>query len=65
MREQLPPPSSKPCVICNRLGHAAHFCPGEPLREGEEPDLPPPVGVKFVIIKINVLREYLEHELYM
>lgn len=54
--------SSKPCFLCGQMGHTKDFCTGKP-KDPNEPE--PFVEKTFVNIRINVLREYLEHDLYV
>lgn len=62
MREDLIPMNQKPCFLCGQMGHTKDFCTGTP----KDPDAPPEYIEKtFVNIRINVLREYLEHDLYV
>jgi 5'-3' exoribonuclease 2 len=66
LREEFTPAKAPPCIICNRIGHWPQFCPGELPLENESVATSEPVSTtKFIFIKLDVLREYLEHELYM
>lgn len=64
IREEFKPNKPRPCDICGQLGHEMKDCTGaEPTDQpteatfGEE--------CKFIFVRLNVLREYLEKELYM
>ncbi|KAK9478364.1 XRN 5'-3' exonuclease N-terminus-domain-containing protein [Lipomyces japonicus] len=58
--------SSKPCALCGQLGHLAHQCKGEQAKPATATGLPSSVTKKpFIWLHVSILREYLEHELYV
>lgn len=62
IREDLVPMNAKPCFLCGQMGHTKDMCTGE----AKDPNAPPVyIDKSFVSIRINVLREYLEHDLYV
>lgn len=64
IREEFKPNKPKPCDICGQLGHEMRDCTGaEPNQRPEENTF----GSEclFIFVRLNVLREYLERELYM
>ncbi|CAG0882051.1 unnamed protein product [Darwinula stevensoni] len=68
IREEFKPNKPRPCDICSQLGHEMQECQGLPKnRQGEHDELPPPVYAeqKYIYVRLNVLREYLERELNM
>ncbi|KNC86939.1 hypothetical protein SARC_00941 [Sphaeroforma arctica JP610] len=62
LREEVLPMNQKPCMKCGNIGHFPDQCEGK-MRD---PNLPPIyIKATFLFIRINVLREYLEDELYV
>ncbi|XP_026830546.1 5'-3' exoribonuclease 2 homolog isoform X2 [Ooceraea biroi] len=64
IREEFKPNKPKPCDICGQLGHEMREC------TGAEPNQKPEESIygsecQFIFVRLNVLREYLERELYM
>ncbi|KAL6261185.1 hypothetical protein P5V15_008709 [Pogonomyrmex californicus] len=54
----------KPCDICGQLGHEMRDCTGaEPNQKPEENTYGS--ECQYIFVRLNVLREYLERELYM
>lgn len=66
IREEFKPNKPRPCDICGQLGHEMKDCLGI-LSEVSAPDGGPEFAAEqeFIFVRLNVLREYLERELYM
>lgn len=64
IREEFKPNKPKPCDLCGQLGHEMQECVGIPdgMEEASEKVFE---EVKFIFVRLNVLREYLERELAM
>ncbi|XP_038071349.1 5'-3' exoribonuclease 2-like isoform X2 [Patiria miniata] len=68
IREEFKPNQKRPCELCNQMGHDLKECTGLPKEmEGEFDELPAPIGeeTQFIFLRLNILREYLEKELWM
>ncbi|XP_011881333.1 PREDICTED: 5'-3' exoribonuclease 2 homolog [Vollenhovia emeryi] len=64
IREEFKPNKPKPCDICGQLGHEMRECTGAAANQQPEENV---FGseCQFIFVRLNVLREYLERELYM
>ncbi|XP_033626841.1 5'-3' exoribonuclease 2-like isoform X2 [Asterias rubens] len=68
IREEFKPNTRRPCELCNQVGHDLKECTGAPKEAQEELDSQPaPMGeeTQFIFLRLNILREYLEKELWM
>ncbi|XP_048523410.1 5'-3' exoribonuclease 2 homolog [Dendroctonus ponderosae] len=66
IREEFRPNKPRPCEICGQLGHEMKDCVGGVRSEhGQEPDMPINAETDFIFVRLNVLREYLEKEMFM
>ena len=69
IREEFRPDRPKTCEICNQVGHTMTECQGLAReKQGEHDELASNTGLmetRFIFIRINVLREYLERELWL
>lgn len=70
IREEFKPNQPRPCEMCNQIGHELKECQGLPREKiGEHDELAntEPVGqeTQFIFLRLNILREYLEKELWM
>ncbi|KAG7168833.1 5'-3' exoribonuclease 2-like [Homarus americanus] len=64
IREEFKPNKPKPCEICGQLGHELKECVG--VAEGTEVDCEKVFEeTRFIFVRLNVLREYLERDLAM
>nr|XP_053647006.1 5'-3' exoribonuclease 2 homolog [Cherax quadricarinatus] len=64
IREEFKPNKPKPCDICGQLGHEVKECVG--VAEGETGESEKVFEeTRFIFVRLNVLREYLERELAM
>eukprot|EP01136_Pigoraptor_vietnamica_P010132 Opistho-1_new@47392 len=65
LREEFQPNQPRPCSICNQMGHDMYNCQGVAReKRGEHDELAPLKPRKeFIMIRLHVLREYLEREL--
>lgn len=68
IREEFLPNKPKPCDVCGQYGHELDNCNG--LQSGADidnfkPDVPIGNEVKFIFVRLNVLREYLKTTLSM
>ncbi|XP_012232131.1 5'-3' exoribonuclease 2 homolog isoform X1 [Linepithema humile] len=64
IREEFKPNKPKPCDICGQLGHEMRECTGaEPNQQQEENAYGS--ECQYIFVRLSVLREYLERELYM
>lgn len=64
IREEFKPNKPKPCDICGQLGHEMRECTGaEPNQKQEENSYGS--ECQYIFVRLSVLREYLERELYM
>ncbi|XP_032671869.1 5'-3' exoribonuclease 2 homolog [Odontomachus brunneus] len=64
IREEFKPNKPKPCDICGQLGHEMRDCTGAEPNQKEEENAYGSEG-QFIFVRLNVLREYLEKELFM
>ncbi|XP_064112535.1 5'-3' exoribonuclease 2 homolog [Macrobrachium nipponense] len=65
IREEFKPNKPKPCDICGQLGHEMVDCLGlDGDSAGDEPEKVYEEQ-KYIFVRLNVLREYLERELAM
>ncbi|EFN70493.1 5'-3' exoribonuclease 2-like protein [Camponotus floridanus] len=64
IREEFKPNKPKPCDICGQLGHEMRECTGAEPNQGQEENA---FGseCQYIFVRLNILREYLERELYM
>ncbi|KAK3093485.1 hypothetical protein FSP39_016304 [Pinctada imbricata] len=68
IREEFVPNKPRPCNLCGQVGHEMKECTGLPKDMcGEHDELPKLMGEeqKFIFLRLNILREYLERELRM
>ncbi|XP_041469185.1 5'-3' exoribonuclease 2-like isoform X3 [Lytechinus variegatus] len=68
IREEFKPNQRRPCELCNQEGHEMKECQGLPKERANELDtIPVPQGAEteFIFLRLNVLKEYLEKELWM
>ncbi|XP_071484047.1 5'-3' exoribonuclease 2-like [Diadema antillarum] len=68
IREEFKPNQRRPCELCNQEGHEMKECQGLPKERANELDtVPVPMGAEteFIFLRLNVLKEYLEKELWM
>ncbi|XP_045585017.2 5'-3' exoribonuclease 2 homolog isoform X1 [Procambarus clarkii] len=64
IREEFKPNKPKPCDICGQLGHEVKECVG--VAEGSSGEADKVFEeTRFIFVRLNVLREYLEKELAM
>ncbi|XP_076057715.1 5'-3' exoribonuclease 2 Rat1 [Oratosquilla oratoria] len=64
IREEFKPNKPKPCDICGQIGHELKECVGVPEGSSGEPDKVFE-ETRYIFVRLNVLREYLEKELTM
>ncbi|KAH8393599.1 5'-3' exoribonuclease 2 homolog [Drosophila serrata] len=69
IREEFLPNKPRPCDICNQFGHEMDKCVGlgatGPTGANFKPDVPIGAEVKFIFVRLSVLREYLKQTLEM
>ncbi|KAH8333486.1 hypothetical protein KR059_000230 [Drosophila kikkawai] len=69
IREEFLPNKPRPCDICNQFGHEMDKCVGlgatAPTGGNFKPDVPIGAEVKFIFVRLSVLREYLKQTLEM
>lgn len=67
IREEFLPNKPRPCDICNQFGHEMEKCNGLGATTGAnfKPDVPIGAEVKFIFVRLSVLREYLKQTLVM
>ncbi|XP_016944288.2 5'-3' exoribonuclease 2 homolog [Drosophila suzukii] len=69
IREEFLPNKPRPCDICNGFGHEMDKCVGlgatAPTGANFKPDVPIGAEVKFIFVRLSVLREYLKQTLEM
>ncbi|XP_033114384.1 5'-3' exoribonuclease 2-like [Anneissia japonica] len=68
IREEFKPNQPRACDICGQTGHEMDECEGLPkTKSGEHDELSKPIGqeTEFIFLRLNILREYLEKELWM
>ncbi|KAH8279944.1 hypothetical protein KR054_011745 [Drosophila jambulina] len=69
IREEFLPNKPRPCDICNQFGHEMDKCVGlgatAPTGANFKPDVPIGAEVKFIFVRLSVLREYLKQTLEM
>ncbi|EDW51923.1 GM16241 [Drosophila sechellia] len=69
IREEFLPNKPRPCDICNGFGHEMDKCVGlgatAPTSANFKPDVPIGAEVKFIFVRLSVLREYLKQTLEM
>ncbi|KAG0726229.1 5'-3' exoribonuclease 2 [Chionoecetes opilio] len=64
IREEFKPNKPKPCDVCGQLGHELKECVG--VAEGNDGEAEKVFEeTRFIFVRLNVLREYLERELQM
>ncbi|XP_030379907.1 5'-3' exoribonuclease 2 homolog isoform X2 [Scaptodrosophila lebanonensis] len=67
IREEFLPNKPRPCDICNQFGHEMDKCVGLNVTTPAnfKPDVPVGGEVKFIFVRLSVLREYLKKTLEM
>ncbi|KAH8305480.1 hypothetical protein KR018_010062 [Drosophila ironensis] len=67
IREEFLPNKPRPCDVCNQFGHEMDKCNGLGATTGVDfkPDVPIGAEVKFIFVRLSVLREYLKQTLEM
>ncbi|TMW45553.1 hypothetical protein DOY81_009367 [Sarcophaga bullata] len=70
IREEFLPNKPKPCEICSQFGHEMDKCMGLNAAgvndvSNFKPDVPVGAEVKFIFVRLSVLREYLKKTLEM
>ncbi|KAH8238853.1 hypothetical protein KR038_004666 [Drosophila bunnanda] len=67
IREEFLPNKPRPCDVCNQFGHEMDKCVGIGATTGAnfKPDVPIGAEVKFIFVRLSVLREYLKQTLEM
>ncbi|KAH8407373.1 hypothetical protein KR009_000054, partial [Drosophila setifemur] len=69
IREEFLPNKPRPCDLCNQFGHEMDKCTGlgatTPSGANFKPDVPIGAEVKFIFVRLSVLREYLKQTLEM
>lgn len=69
IREEFLPNKPRPCDICNQFGHEMDKCVGLSAvgtsNNHFSPDVPIGAEVKFIFVRLSVLREYLKKTLQM
>ncbi|KAL7740217.1 hypothetical protein ACLKA6_003920 [Drosophila palustris] len=69
IREEFLPNKPRPCDVCNQFGHEMDKCVGlgavGPSNSNFAPDVPIGAEVKFIFVRLSVLREYLKKTLEM
>lgn len=64
IREEFLPNKPRPCDVCNQFGHEMDKCVGlgavGPSTSNFAPDIPIGAEVKFIFVRLSVLREYLK-----
>ncbi|VEN38982.1 unnamed protein product [Callosobruchus maculatus] len=66
IREEFKPNQPKPCEICAQLGHEMKDCIGGSKSEHDKPaEISVSAETDFIFVRLNVLKEYLEKELFM
>ncbi|XP_030855693.1 5'-3' exoribonuclease 2 isoform X1 [Strongylocentrotus purpuratus] len=68
IREEFKPNQRRACELCNQEGHEMKECQGLPKERANELDtIPVPQGAEteFIFLRLNILKEYLEKELWM
>ncbi|XP_018563382.1 5'-3' exoribonuclease 2 homolog [Anoplophora glabripennis] len=66
VREEFKPNKPRPCEICGQIGHEMKDCIGGSQSEQEKPaDVFLGDQTDYIFVRLNVLKEYLEKELFM
>ncbi|XP_068140814.1 5'-3' exoribonuclease 2 homolog [Drosophila tropicalis] len=69
IREEFLPNKPRPCDVCNQFGHEMDKCVGlnaiGTTSANFKPDVPIGAEVKFIFVRLSVLREYLKKTLEM
>lgn len=70
IREEFLPNKPKPCDMCGQFGHELDKCNGLTPEGGQDvtnfkPDIPIGAEVRFIFVRLSVLREYLKKTLEM
>lgn len=68
IREEFLPNKPKPCEICGQFGHEMEKCQGInalDVNSSTNPDVPIVGEVKYIFVRLSVLREYLKRTLAM
>ena len=70
IREEFKPDKPRPCEICNQFGHDTKECTGtQREKAGAHDELAgnnyKPGEQSYIFLRISILREYLQKELYM
>uniref|UniRef100_A0A0N4Z1P4 5'-3' exoribonuclease n=1 Tax=Parastrongyloides trichosuri TaxID=131310 RepID=A0A0N4Z1P4_PARTI len=65
IREEFVPGQMRPCELCNKVGHTLKECDGGIIESSVIKLDPPKKKTNFIFIRLPILREYLEKELFM
>lgn len=65
IREEFLPNKPRPCDVCGQFGHEMEKCNGIDAESAVQPDIPINGEVKFIFVRLSVLREYLKRDLAM
>uniref|UniRef100_A0A182N5J5 5'-3' exoribonuclease n=1 Tax=Anopheles dirus TaxID=7168 RepID=A0A182N5J5_9DIPT len=67
IREEFLPNKERPCDICQQMGHEMKVCTGLQSERDLASRTPPAPGkeTQFIFVRLNVLKEYLQKELFM
>ncbi|CAG9801172.1 unnamed protein product [Chironomus riparius] len=66
IREEFLPNKPRPCDLCAQIGHEMKDCTGLDMEyHAQAPDIEFGKETKFIFVRLNVLKEYLEKELVM
>lgn len=66
IREEFLPNKPRPCDICSQIGHEMKDCSGLDMEyHAQQPDIEFGKETKYIFVRLNVLKEYLEKELQM
>ncbi|OZC12880.1 XRN 5'-3' exonuclease [Onchocerca flexuosa] len=66
IREEFVPNQQRPCDLCGQYGHELNDCKGLALDDNSECQSSPlQKETNFIFVRLPVLREYLERELYI
>ncbi len=69
IREEFRPDKPRPCEICNQFGHDTKECTGTQREKSGQHDefanTYVPSDQQYIFLRICILREYLQKELYM
>uniref|UniRef100_A0A182QMX3 5'-3' exoribonuclease n=1 Tax=Anopheles farauti TaxID=69004 RepID=A0A182QMX3_9DIPT len=67
IREEFLPNKERPCDVCQQMGHEMKNCTGLQSERELSGRTPPAPGkeTQFIFVRLNVLKEYLQKELFM